>query len=358
MAHSVLALLLKNGARHAEPGEFTKRAFLNGKMDLTQAEAVLDIIQSQSQMALHSANRQLEGILNKKVNSIYESLIAVLAEVEVRMDFTDEDLDWDSKGTLVSAINTSVSRIKQLLKHREEGEILRNGITVAIVGVPNAGKSSLLNTILGRNRAIVTEIPGTTRDTLEELAQIRGIPVRLVDTAGIRQSANPIEQEGIARSVSSVGVAQVVLWVIDSTCKFEEQKLDVELFENKSVIAIANKADIVHNLDFAHHVSFPLVKVSAKTGKGIDRLYDTIERTVWRHPRTGEPEIAINARHTALLETAHRYVVDTLDSVTHGDFELVAVSLRSAIDALGKITGRTMQPDILDNIFSKFCIGK
>ena len=306
VARSVLLLLLQNGARHAEPGEFTKRAFLNGKMDLTQAEAVLDVIQSQSQMALHAANRQLEGILNQRINSLYESTTAILAEVEVRMDFSDEDLDWDSTARMTTTIKDVIVKLKELLRYQEDGEILRNGIRLAIVGVPNAGKSSLLNYILGRNRAIVTDIPGTTRDTLEELAQIRGIPVRLIDTAGIRNSDNPIEQEGISRSISSLTDAHLVLWVIDSTREYEEQPLDTKLFRDKAVIAVANKIDIVSQKSFTGRIKYPLVRVSAFTGEGIEELYDVIEKNVWHYPHAEEPEVAINSRHGTLFEDCAR----------------------------------------------------
>ena len=359
VARIVLALLLKNGVRHAEPGEFTKRAFLNGKIDLTQAEAVLDVIQSQSEVALHAANRQLNGILSHRVSALYESLTTILAEIEVRMDFSDEELDWDSTDKLSFSILEVLQQLEQLQKCRENGEILRNGVTLVIVGIPNAGKSSLMNYILGRNRAIVTDIPGTTRDTLEELAQIRGIPVRLVDTAGLRESDDPIEREGVARTMSSVAVAQLVLWVIDSTRCIGEQQLNSGLFENKSVIAVANKSDIVDNVNFGKNLeSYPLVRLSAKTGEGINSLYDAIEKLVWRYGKVTEPEVAINARHSALLANATRYLSDARSILRSEEYELVAVSLRSAIEALGKITGKTIQPDILDNIFSKFCIGK
>ena len=358
VARAVLSLLLKKGARHAEPGEFTKRAFLNGKIDLTQAEAVLDVIQSHSLIALHAANRQLEGILNQRVSSLYESLKEALAEVEVRMDFSEEDLDWDSADKLANTISTTLSKLELLLKHREEGEILRNGISLVIVGAPNAGKSSLMNYILGRNRAIVTDIPGTTRDTLEELAQIRGIPVRLTDTAGLRDSENPIEKEGITRSLSSLAASQLVLWIIDATRYFKDQQLKSGVLKNKPTIVVVNKIDIVDPMDFEIPGCYPLVKVSAKTGEGMDILYDMIEKVVWRHPHASEPEVAINARHCALLETAQGHMLDALAVLRDEEFELVAINLRSAIDAVGKVIGKTIQPDILNNIFSKFCIGK
>ena len=274
------------------------------------------------------------------------------------MDFSDEDLDWDSAEKVASAIKVQLNELEELLRHREEGEILRNGIRLVIAGVPNAGKSSLLNRILGRNRAIVTHIPGTTRDTLEEFAQIRGIPVRLIDTAGIRESHNPIEQEGVSRSLSSLSDAHLILWVIDSTRAFEDQQLDPDLFEKKSTIAVVNKIDRVNQVNFITRINHSYVRVSAKTGEGIEDLYDAIEKIVWRYPHTEEPEILINTRHGALIETAHRHLAEGLDVIHTEQFELVAVCLRSTLDALGKVTGRTIEPDILGSIFSSFCIGK
>jgi tRNA modification GTPase len=358
VSRTVLSLLLANGCRAAEPGEFTKRAFINGKMDLTQAEAVSDIIQAQTRMALHAAARQLDGALKTRIEPLYERTSTIHAEIEARMDFSDEDLEWSSTDQLVSDLKSINVDITELLQSREAGEILRSGIKIVITGATNAGKSSLLNTILGRNRAIVTDIPGTTRDTLEELAHIRGIPIRLIDTAGIRVTENRIEKEGMARSKDSIKIAQIVLWVIDSTKELADQRLDETLVEGKIIIAVANKIDLVTNLTIKDQIHFPLVKISALTGEGLETLYDPIEKSVWRHPRTEDPEIAINSRHGVLLKNARRHLNETLDILANEDFELVAVNLRAAINALGEITGKTVHPDILGKIFAKFCIGK
>lgn len=357
VARTVLSLMLNNGARHADPGEFTKRAFLNGRIDLTQAEAVLDVIQAQSRMALHAANRQLQGVLANRVDVAYETLRAVLAEIEVRMDFVDEDLDWDPKAAILDNLESARGEVVALLRYREAGEVLHHGIRMVIAGAPNAGKSSLLNLILGRDRAIVTDVPGTTRDTLEEPAHIRGIPVKIVDTAGIRESSDIVEQHGVERSRDSIRQAQLVLWVVDTTAEFAEQQAAITFEQDGGLIIVANKIDVAP-VTFADHVEAPIVEVSAVTGTGLDALYDAVERAVWQRPHTEEPEIAINSRHVTLLQSANDHLLDAVRMCETDDFELIATDIRAALDGLGRITGRTMQPDILDNIFSKFCIGK
>ncbi len=359
VAKAALAMILKAGARHAEPGEFTKRAFLNGKLDLTQAEAVADIIAAQSEMALHTANRQLEGRLGRQVNQLYDRLTEILGEIEARLDFVDEELDWRSTSQLQADLETALASVAELLKFREEGEILRHGIRLVIAGAPNAGKSSLLNLILGQDRAIVTDIPGTTRDTLEELVHIRGIPVRLIDTAGIHGApANIIEHQGVERSYSSIASAQIILWVLDSTRALAEQPLDPKRLEGKGVIVIANKTDLEPSTSFAAELERPVLPLCAISGAGFDALLDAIEDRVWGHPHHEEPEVAVNARHSALLEETAGQLRQARELLPGEEYELIAVNLRAAIDALGKITGRTVHPDILDYIFSTFCIGK
>lgn len=358
VSRTVLSILFFQGARHADAGEFTLRAFLNGKIDLTQAEAVMDIIQAQSKMALHAANRQLQGLLRLKVDRIYENLTRVLAEVEVRMDFCDEELDWQTVEQLTNDLEKTAQEIDALIEFKAEGEVLRNGVRVVIVGAPNAGKSSLLNLLLGRDRAIVTAIPGTTRDTLEEPAHIRGIPVKVIDTAGIRESDDVIEKEGIARSKSSIDSAQLVLWVLDSTRDLDSQRFGMEALSDKPTITVANKIDIVDNVPFENDLKGPIVKISALTGTGLSDLFDAVEKMVWEYPHEEEPEIAVSARHCALLESARDRLAEAREIIEDEEFELIAIQLRSTIEAIGKISGRTMQPDILENIFHSFCIGK
>ncbi len=358
VARLTLESLLRVGARHAEAGEFTKRAFINGKLDLTQAEAVADIITAHSEMALHAANRQLDGRLGQRINSMLDTLTEILAEIEVRMDFVDEDLDWRSHEELETGIGAAVDEVRELLAHSEEGRILRQGIRVVIAGAPNAGKSSLMNLILGQDRAIVTNIPGTTRDTLEELAHIRSVPVHLTDTAGLRETKDEVEQHGVKRSYSSIQQAQVVLRILDSTRPLSEQALDDHVLNGKNVVVVANKNDLEPDTDFAEQLQQPVYPLCANTGKGLPAILDAVEAMIWGDPNHAEPDVAVNARHSSLLSDALGQLEEAKAMVSNEDFELIAINLRTAIDAIGRVTGRSIQPDILDYIFSQFCIGK
>lgn len=357
-ARAVLMRILNCGARHADPGEFTKRAFLNGKMDLTQAEAVADIIDAHSKMALHLANRQLDGLLGRQLNAIYDKLVFVLSDIESRMDFTEEDLDWVAGERIRETVSAAMAGVGALLANRREGEILRNGVRLVIAGAPNVGKSSLLNAVLGRDRAIVTHIPGTTRDTLEELAHIRGIPVRLVDTAGIREAEDIVERSGIERSMSSIQEAQIVLWVCDAAGPAENRECPIEL-QNTPVITVCNKVDQLEKTASVPAGKSPnVVYTCALTGRGLDELFDAVERSVWDNPHTTEPEVAVSARHATLLDQAQEHLAAADEQCAAEAWELVAVGLRGAIDAIGQITGKSVNPDILEQIFSRFCIGK
>jgi tRNA modification GTPase len=359
-AKQTLETVLQAGARAAEPGEFTFRAFVNGKMDLTQAEAVCDLISAHSDMALHLAERQIEGRLSNKIGSLHEQLVNILAESESRMDFAEEDLDWTASEKIITDLEKIGGDIASLLESSREGIILRNGIRVVLAGKPNAGKSSLLNLLLGFDRAIVTQLPGTTRDTLEETAHLRGIPVTLIDTAGIREATNLIEGIGIDRSRQSIKQAQIVFWLLDASA----EDLDAEITEMKNhthkkdnLIAIWNKTDLAAKRKLPS-LPCPMVKLSVLKSQGINELLNLFEKAVWEFPHSAEPEIAVNARHAKLLEEALEALPGAAVNLNEGDWELAAVHLRSAISALASITGAESDPDILENIFSRFCIGK
>lgn len=355
---TILARLMANGAIHAEPGEFTKRAFLNGKLDLTQAEAVNDIIHSHSEMALHAANRQLDGSMGRRAGNLYNTCRDILAEIEVRLDFVDEDLDFESAQRLHNRLAGIKTEIEKLIRTKAEGEILRHGVKIVLAGAPNAGKSSLMNLFLGRDRAIVTDIPGTTRDVLEEMAHVRGIPVRLFDTAGLRESQDIVEQIGVNRSKDSLRDAQIILWMIDATLPEAERQIPEEYLNLEQLIVVLNKHDDPAAGELPFTTERPVIKTSALTGLGYDQLLDAIETTVWKYPHTEEVDVAVNARHAALLEEAFSEIEMAGGAIDSEEWELVAVSMRAIISCIGRITGESATPDILDNIFSKFCIGK
>jgi tRNA modification GTPase len=356
-ARLVLLELLRQGCRHAEPGEFTRRAFLNGRLDLTQAEAVADLIAAHSEAAVHLANRQLEGALGRRVNALYDRLAEVLAEIESRLDFPEEDLDWLPTPELCARLRAAQADLSGLLASRREGEVLREGVRLVIAGPPNVGKSSLLNAILGRDRAIVTDLPGTTRDTLEELAHIRGIPIRLVDTAGLRESTDLIERKGVERSLQSLRTAQVILWVFDASLPHADQAWE-RTDATGTVIPVGNKRDLVAALPMLPPPPPRTVLTCALTGEGLEELFDAVEEAVWGGPGHAESEVAVSARHAALLEAALPAVVDAAARCRLECWETAAVALRAALADLGRITGRTADPDVLGTIFARFCIGK
>jgi tRNA modification GTPase len=360
VSRKVLELCLKAGARQANPGEFTFRAFMNGKIDLTQAEAVAEIITAQSSMALNLAERQAGGIIGKTVREIRNSLVFVLSECESRLDFGEENLDWTSPDDLNDRLNEACGKIRSLLKYKTEGAVLREGIRIVIAGKPNVGKSSMLNLLLGYDRAIVTHLPGTTRDTVEEHAVIRNIPVWLTDTAGIRDADDLIENKGIERSLASLKQAQLVLWILDPCSDLQSEMgiMKSHLRNPDSAIAVWNKTDLVDDPRSLPDTGIDTVRVSVEKNSGIAELLDAIEKKAWGHPHNEEPELAVSSRHATLLEDAAEAIPGAVSTISGQNWELAAVHLRSAISSLGKITGEDATPDILDDIFSRFCIGK
>jgi tRNA modification GTPase len=354
--------LLRHGARMAEPGEFTKRAFLNGRLDLTQAEAVLDTIRAKTSGSLRIAQSQLRGRLSKEIDAMRDSLIGLLAHVEAAIDFTEEDLVFVPTEELLVGLQTAATTITRLLQTCDEGRILREGVTVAIVGRPNVGKSSLLNALLSTDRAIVTPIPGTTRDVLEEVLNIRGVPMRLLDTAGVRETTDLVEQEGVRRTRTAMEDAELLLVLLDGSCPLTEddRRLLAEQHE-KTRIVVVNKSDlpvVLAEADLAK--PDPLVWISAKTGAGLDALRDGMRNAVLRSDfEPGEAAIVTRLRHRTALLKAHESLLSTTASVeARLSGEFIAMDLRAAIEALGEITGVVTTDDILDRIFRDFCIGK
>jgi tRNA modification GTPase len=357
-AKLVLDAALADGARSAEPGEFTRRAFLNGRIDLAQAEAVADLIHSRTELALSAANEQLAGKLSQRINQLRDDLLKTLAHVEAYIDFPEENIAEETKEQLLTRLERGVAFMDELLRTANEGQILRRGIRAAIIGRPNAGKSSLLNQLLGHDRAIVSPIPGTTRDTIEETANIRGLPVVFIDTAGLREARDEIEVEGIRRSRDSLQKAEFILHVFDaSEPLLEADEKFLSEFSGKKRILVRNKIDLPPKLELRGQ---QFVDVCCLTGKGIETLKDAIKDLVWSGEiKTEMLHVMINSRHQEALSRARASTVRTIEAMRTGaTLELAAMDLRIAVNAVGEIVGKTATEDLLDMIFSQFCIGK
>ncbi len=360
-AKMVLDTVLESGARLAEPGEFTRRAFLNGRIDLAQAEAVADLIHSRTELALRAANEQLAGKLSQRINTLRDEMVKTLAHVEAHIDFPDEDIAPDTKEQLLERLERGARFMEELLKTADEGQILRRGTRAAIVGRPNAGKSSLLNQLLGHDRAIVSAIPGTTRDTIEETANIRGLPVVFIDTAGLRESQDEIEIEGIRRSRRSLEAADFILHVFDQSEPLtDEDRTYLDEFSGRKRILVRNKMDLPLRLELPGNVADDVVSVCCLTGKGIEELKDAIRRLIWSGEIGSEMfQVMINSRHQDALKRAREATLRTIEALSAGGtLELAAMDLRIAVNAVGEIVGKTTTEDLLDMIFSQFCIGK
>jgi tRNA modification GTPase len=365
-AKLVLDTILENGARLAESGEFTKRAFLNGRIDLAQAEAVADLIHSRTELALAAANEQLAGKLSQRINQLRDDLMKTLAHVEAYIDFPEEDIAEETKEQLLSRLENGIAFMDELLRTANEGQILRRGIRAAIVGRPNAGKSSLLNQLLGHDRAIVSPIAGTTRDTIEETANIRGLPVVFIDTAGLREGRDEIEVEGIRRSRETLKKAELILHVLDASEPLTRaDEIYLAEFAAKKRILVCNKTDLPIKLQLPKDSRFTIhdsraVDVSCLSGQGIEALKDAIKNLVWAGKiEAGMLQVMINSRHQEALGRARAATLRTVDALrSDNSLELVALDLRIATNAVGEIVGKTTTEDLLDSIFSQFCLGK
>ena len=358
----VLALVLSCGVRLADPGEFTRRAFLNGRIDLVQAEAVMDIISSKSEAALTLAQKQSEGALSRRINDMRSCLIQALALVEAYIDFPEDDLGDTDVSAICSSVDEARSIIADLLLNFEEGRILRDGVSVLIVGKPNAGKSSLLNRLLNENRAIVTHIPGTTRDIIEETVVFDGLTVRLLDTAGIRHTDDLVEKEGIFRALEKIPQADLVLAVFDASREFsQEDKLILDAVADTRVIAVLNKTDLSRRLVLPDEACFvSTVKIAALSGEGIDCLKQTVCKQFLHSAALDSREfVALSrARHRDALVSAEQSLLQFSKELENRKLELLALDLRSALQSVGAVTGQTATDEVLDLIFSSFCIGK
>ncbi len=357
IVQKIIESFLEKDVRLAEPGEFTKRAFLNGRMDLAQAEAVVDIINSRTEASLRGARNQLDGILSAKVDSLREMLINSSSMLELELDFAEEDLEFLPKEKVIERIDEIVIEIDELLKTYAFGKVIRDGVNVALVGKPNVGKSSLLNYLLKESRAIVSEIPGTTRDVIREEFSLDGILFRLFDTAGIRLTEDVIEKEGVFRSRDAVKNADVVLFlndIIDGFANDLYKELKQLIKEDKILITV-NKIDLLHD-----HIIECDVQISAKTGEGIESLFKAMkQKAIGSENYSEKGAIVSNLRHFNALKKAKQHLVQAKESVQNGmSGEFIAVDLRNAESSLGEIIGKVTTDDILNNIFAKFCIGK
>lgn len=360
-----LGLALAAGARIAEPGEFTKRAFLNGRIDLAQAEAVIDTIKSRTDAALRAAIKQLEGGLSHEIRDIAEDLANVLTQIEAAVDFSDEDIETLPKQHLIKMLRSADSKIEQLINTAVRGRILKDGVKTAIIGRPNVGKSSLLNALLRKERAIVTPVPGTTRDIIEEVINVRGVPLILTDTAGIRDSDDEVEKIGIEFSRQAIRAADIILCVLDASQQICDEDRDlINEIEQETAVLVLNKADLPQKLS-AENLQLPenfkaVVKVSAISGAGIEVLEQEIEKILLDGSAVAAGStIVTNARHEQQLKLALGHTREAI-SLIEADQpeEIVSTVLKESLDCLAEITGEAIGDDILGRIFSQFCIGK
>ena len=355
VADSVMRSVLNAGCRLAEPGEFTCRAFVNGKLDLLQAEAVADIISSASDAALKMAEKQLDGVLSSRIGKLYDELNFLRSECEARLDFPDEELDFDD--TVPERIGQVKQQLEELLATHRSGAVLRDGVKVVLAGRPNAGKSSLLNRLLGFDRAIVSNIPGTTRDTVQEQAVLRNIPVHIADTAGLRESADPVEKLGIERSYRTISSAEVTFWLLDASA--EDIAEEAASFDASApgVIPVWNKCDLARERNLPE-LPIPAVRISAVEDHDFPELLDEFERKVLSVARHTPPEVAVNARSASQIEKALPHCDAACRWFQENCFELCACELAAAAHAVGVIIGRNVDPDLLDAVFHRFCLGK
>ncbi|MGL5085658.1 MAG: tRNA uridine-5-carboxymethylaminomethyl(34) synthesis GTPase MnmE [Clostridium sp.] len=359
----VLETIIKAGARLAEPGEFTKRAFLNGRIDLSQAEAVIDIIRAKTDLAMKSALLQSTGSLSQEISKLNGFLLNVLALIEYAVDFTedDEEVDETIPVRVAEGLENAINNMNLLLKTAEEGKIIREGLSLAIVGKPNVGKSSLLNALLREKRAIVTEIAGTTRDVIEEYINLDGIPIKIIDTAGIRETEDVVEKIGVQRSLEKIEEADLVLLVLDSSRSLdEEDKEIIEVVKNKKTVVLLNKIDLEGRIDNSELGLFEnIINISAREEMGIVDLKNTIKNMFFSGKIDGESLIISNTRHKQALIRAEENVKEALQRVRNEEYlDLVSIFVTSGLKALGEITGSELEEDLINKIFSEFCCGK
>ena len=363
--NQILEECLKNGAVLAEPGEFTKRAFMNGRIDLSQAEAVIDIINSKTEKEMMVAQRHLEGSLSKKIKDIQGEILNLMADIEASIDYPEYDIEETTNKKINDTLNSVEEKLLKLKNSFENGKILKEGIKTAIIGKPNVGKSSLLNLILGENRAIVSDIEGTTRDTIEEYINIKGIPLKIVDTAGIRKTNDEVEKIGVERSINNINDAELIITLFDDSRAFDDQDQKIlDLIEGKMTIILINKIDLGKNLikenEKLKKFKNNIIEFSTINETGLDKLYNKIEELFKLNELDCEnTEIITNNRHKQQILYALEDVAKGRESIErHMPVDITAICLKDILERLAEITGENVSEDIINEIFKKFCLGK
>lgn len=364
VSEKVLELVLRNGARHAESGEFTKRAFMNGRIDLSQAEAVMDIIQGKTEKSVSLSLDQLRGDLRDKVNQFKKALLDITAHVNVVLDYPEEGIDDPLPAELRNNLEKVYEEANRLIDSYDTGKKIKEGIKTVIVGKPNVGKSTLLNVLLHEERAIVTHVAGTTRDIIEEIINIKGVPLVLVDTAGIRKTDDIVENIGVEKSKQFIGKADLVLLVLDASKELENEDIEVinQIKENKKkVIVLLNKIDLNKKINLAGHNLENIVEISAKDNIGIEDMQEKIYSYIVEEDveNSSEKLIITNIRHKTALEKTKDAIKNIFETIDMGlPMDLISVDLKEALDSLSEITGEISSEDILDHVFGNFCVGK
>ncbi|MBO8138525.1 MAG: tRNA uridine-5-carboxymethylaminomethyl(34) synthesis GTPase MnmE [Desulfotomaculum sp.] len=362
----ILELALKSGARLAEPGEFSKRAFLNGKLDLAQAESIINIIRSKTGTGLKISMNQLQGRLSDKINDLQENLLNIMARIEAVIDFPEDDIEETSLNEIYSQCKDTLKEIDLLIASAESGKIYQEGLRTVIVGKPNVGKSSLLNALLKEKRAIVTDIPGTTRDIIEEYINIKGIPLKIIDTAGLRETEDVVEKIGVNKSKELINKSDLILFILDAAEGMTEEDYEIKkLIDEKNVIVIINKIDVQDNQTNVQNIkeqfnNLPVIEISALYEKGLEKLEQVIyEKVMGGQISLDDQVLVTNVRHKQSLEKAKQHVEEAMKGINEGvPGDLVSIDVKSAWEALGEITGKTVGEELLDKIFTEFCIGK
>ncbi len=361
----ILELCLQNGAELAEPGEFTKRAFLNGRIDLSQAEGIIDLINSKTEMEAKESINQLEGSLSKKIKEIEKKMLDITVNIEVTIDYPEYDAEEVTNEEALKSLKNIHIMLKNLENSFNKGKIIKDGIKTVIIGKPNAGKSSLLNTMLKEDRAIVSDIAGTTRDTIEEYLNIDGIPLKLIDTAGIRDTDNTIEKIGVEKSKKLVKDADLVIAIFDISTNFDDDDRKImNLIKDKKAIILLNKVDILsenkENEEEIKELNKPIIKISAKEEIGLDLLYSEIKKMFELNEISSNNEILItNERHKNQIIKADKHILEGIETIEkHLPVDIISIYINQAMEELGEITGENVSENIINEIFARFCLGK